>query len=92
MAKDKVELWEMEVIGIARRLGERDDALSKEEVRRALESSGIDPARITARFHKRALRLSEDLRHAGKAVPLALQQAIAATEPSAALPPGSTET
>jgi len=84
MAKDKMESWETEMIRIARLLGERDDTMNKEEVRHALESAGIDPARVTARFHERALRLAEDLHREGRMVPLALKQAIAQTEPSAA--------
>lgn len=93
MARGKAEYWETEILRIAALLGERDDLLTKEEVRHELESAGIGPARVTARFHEDALRLAENLRRARKTVPLALQQAIAQTEPSVGnLPPGSVET
>lgn len=85
MVKHKVESLETEIIRIAALLRKRDDALNKEEVRRALESAGIDQARVMARLHEGALRLAEELRRDRQMVSLALQQAIAATEPSAAL-------
>jgi Zn-dependent peptidase ImmA (M78 family) len=81
MAKGKAEP-EQEILRIAALLGEGDDDLDREGIRRELESSGIDPARTTARFHEAAQRLAEDVRRAGQTVPLSLQQAIAQTEPS----------
>lgn len=82
MAKGKAEPREEEILRIAALLGEGDDDLDREGIRRELESSGVDPARTTARFHEAAERLAEDVRRAGQPVPLSLQQAIAQTEPS----------
>lgn len=82
MAKGKAEPLEREVLRIAALLSEGDHALGREELRRALESAGIDPKRATERFHGAAKRLAEDAHDAGQTVPLVLQQAIAATEPS----------
>jgi hypothetical protein len=85
MDRDKAESLEKEILRIAALLGEGEDRLDQEGVRRALENAGINPARVTARFHEGALRLAEDLRREGRIVPMFLQEAIAATEPSAAL-------
>ncbi len=82
MAEGKAEMPEREILRMAALLGEGDESLGREELRRTLESCGIDPARATARFHEAAQRLAEDVSHAGRTVPLSLQQAIAATEPS----------
>ena len=93
MARGKGKSLKTDIVRIATLLGEGCDALDHEGIRRELESAGIDPAQVTARFHQGALRLVEDLRRAGQTAPLALQQAIAATEPSVGnLPPGSVET
>jgi Zn-dependent peptidase ImmA (M78 family) len=81
MAKGKAEPDE-EILRIAALLSEGDDDLDREGIRRELEISGIDPAQATARFHEAVERLAEDVRRAGQAVPLALQQAIAQTDPS----------
>lgn len=81
MAKGKAEPDE-EILRIAALLSEGDDDLDREGIRRELEISGIDPARATARFHEAVERLAEDVRRTGQAVPLALQQAIAQTDPS----------
>lgn len=83
MAEGKAEVPEREILRMAALLGEGDEGLGRKELRRMLESFGIDPARATARFHEAAKRLAEDVSHAEQAVPLSLQQAIAATEPSA---------
>lgn len=83
MAKGKAEPLEREVLRIAALLSESDHAFGREELRRALESAGIDPKRVTGRFHEAAQRLAEELHDAGQAVPLSLQQSIAETEPSA---------
>lgn len=82
MAKGKAEPREQEILRIAALLSEGDDDLGREAIRRELESSGIDPVRTTARFHEAVERLAEDVRRAGQTVPLALQQAIAQTDPS----------
>jgi Zn-dependent peptidase ImmA (M78 family) len=82
MARDKAEPREQEILRIAALLGEGDDDLDREGIRRELENSGIDPAQTTARFHEGVERLAENVRRAGQTVPLALQQAIAQTEPS----------
>lgn len=93
MHRGKAVPQETEILRIAALLGNEDDALDREGVHRALESAGIDPTRVTARFHEAALRLAEDLRRGGRMALLALQEAITATEPSVAtLPPGSSET
>ena len=83
MAEGKAELPEREILRMAALLGEGDEGLERKELRRTLESYGIDPARATARFHDAAQRLAEDVSHSGRTVPLSLQQAIAATEPLA---------
>lgn len=82
MAEGKAEMPEREILRMAALLGEGDEGLGREELRRTLKSCGIDPARATARFHEAAQRLAEDVSHTERAVPLSLQQAIAATEPS----------
>ncbi len=83
MAEGKAESPELEILRIAALLGEGDEGLGHYELRRAIESDGIEPARATARFHVAAQRLAEDLSHAGRTLPMSLQQAIARTEPSA---------
>jgi len=82
MAEGKAEMPEREILRMAALLGEGDEGLGREELRRTLKSCGIDPARATARFHEAAQRLAEDVSHTERAVPLSLQQAIAETEPS----------
>jgi hypothetical protein len=82
MARSKSEPREQEILRIAALLSEGDDDLDPEGLRRELESSGIDPARTTARFHEAVQRLADDVRRSGQTVPLSLQQAIAQTEPS----------
>ncbi len=81
MARGKSEPREQEILRIAALLSEGDDDLDREGLRRELESSGIDPARTTARFHEAVQRLADDVRRSGQTVPLSLQQAIAQTEP-----------
>jgi hypothetical protein len=83
MAKGKAEPPESEILRAAALLSEGDEGLGRDELRRALESAGIDPARATARFHEAARQLAEDVRRAGRMVPLSLQEAIAATVPPA---------
>ena len=84
MARGKLKSLEAEILCVAALLGEDDDGLSKEELRSELNRAGIDPERIAARFHDAALQLAENILREGQMVPLAVQQAIAATEPSAA--------
>ena len=86
MAKGKAEPPEREVLRIAALLSEGDQELGGVELRRALESAGIDPNQATGRFHEAAQRLAERVHRAGQTVPLSLQQAIAATDPSAVVP------
>lgn len=83
MANGKADPLERELLRIAALLGEDDRGLRRDELRRALQSAGIDPTRATERFHEVAQRLAEEVHDAGQAVPLSLQQAIAATDPSA---------
>ena len=83
MARGNAEPLEREILRIVALLGEGDEGLDREGLRRALGSAGIDPARATARFHEAALRLAEDVARVGRTVPLYLQEAIAATQPSA---------
>lgn len=84
MAKGKAGSPEHEILRIAALLGDGDDSLDREGLRRALENSGIDPARATARFHEAAEGLAEAVRRSGQKVPLSLQQAITATASSTA--------
>jgi hypothetical protein len=80
MAKGKAEPPEHEILRAAALLSEGDEGLGRDELGRALESAGIDPARAAARFHESARQLAEDVRRAGRTVPLSLQEAIAASE------------
>src|ERR1700678_1655770 len=80
MAKGKAEPPEHEILRAAALLSEGDEGLGWDELGRALESAGIDPARTAARFHESARQLAEDVRRAGRTVPLSLQEAIAASE------------
>src|SRR5580704_6577026 len=82
MAKGKAESLEQEILRTAALLGEGDEGLNRDELRRALENAGIDPERATARFHEAAQRLAENVHHSGRTIPLSLQQAIAETAPS----------
>src|SRR5258708_35935323 len=83
MARGNAEPLESKIHRLAAVLNERDDALDREGVRRALETAGIDPARVTARFHEAAQRLAGDVRRSGKPGPLSLGRAIAQTDTSA---------
>jgi hypothetical protein len=80
MAKGKAEPPEHEILRAAALLSEGDEGLGRDELGRALESAGIDPARVAARFHESARLLAEDVRRAGRTVPLSLKEAIAASE------------
>jgi ribosomal protein L12E/L44/L45/RPP1/RPP2 len=82
MAKGKAEPLEHEILRTAALLSEGDETLNRDDLHRALENVGIDPARATARFHESAQRLAEDVARSGQTVPLSLQQAIAETAPS----------
>ena len=82
MAKGKAESLEQEILRTAALLGEGDERLNRDELNRALENAGIDPARATARFHEAAQRLADNVHQSGQTVPLSLQQAIAETAPS----------
>ena len=85
MAGGKLKSLETEILCVAALLGEDDESLNKEELRRALERAGIHPALSVASFHEAVVRLGEDLCREGRTVPLSVQEAIATTEPSAAL-------
>jgi len=82
MAKGKAESLEQGILRTAALLGEGDERLNRDELNRALENAGIDPARATARFHEAAQRLADNVHQSGQTVPLSLQQAIAETAPS----------
>jgi hypothetical protein len=84
MAMGKLKSLEMEILRVAALLGEGDEGLNQEELRRALDSAGIESALSTARFHEAVLRLAEDLRRGGQMVPLSGRRPSTATEPSAA--------
>jgi hypothetical protein len=59
-----------------------DNATSDDELRRQLQESGIDPDRLTARFHRSATQIAKREQAASRPLPLALQQAIEATRPA----------
>ena len=93
MAMGKLKSLEMEILRVAALLSEGDEGLNQEELRRALDSAGIDPAQSTSRFHEAVLRLAEDLRRGGQMAPLSGQEAIHRNRAfGRALPPGSVET
>lgn len=86
MSKRRTERLIEEIGRMAARLGDGDEALSRDETRNQLQETGIDPDELKARFHELAKRLAERERLADRPVPLSLKQVVDATRPGDQMP------
>ena len=86
MSKRKTEKLLGEIKRLADCLGEGEENLAAEELRRQLWNSGVDADELKARFHLAAKEIAQRERLANRPVPVLLSQAIDSTRPATDIP------